>query len=146
LAIRIYSKLFAKYDELVDLLSIIRHIWRNMTSPTKLTDEAFLKSFGERLAMVRLEREWTQQKLAKEAKVAKRRVERLESGEVTANLAGLVRVLRALGLLEKLDLLVPEIGHGPMEQLKMQGRRRRRASSKKNQDAKPAVWQWGDES
>lgn len=95
--------------------------------------------------MVRLEREWTQQKLAKEAKVAKRRVERLESGEVTASLAGFVRVLRALGLLEKLDLLVPEIGHGPMEQLQMQGRRRRRASSKKNQDAKPAAWQWGDE-
>ena len=118
-----------------------------MTSPTKLTDEAFLKSFGQRLAMVRLEREWTQQKLAKEAKVAKRRVERLEAGEVTANLAGFVRVLRALGLLEKLDMLMPDVGPGPMEQLQMQGRRRRRrASSKKNQDAKPTVWQWGDES
>lgn len=117
-----------------------------MTSPTKLTDEAFLKSFGQRLAMVRLEREWTQQKLAKEAKVAKRRVERLEAGEVTANLAGFVRVLRALGLLEKLDMLIPDAGPGPMEQLQMQGRRRRRASSKKNQDAKPTVWQWGDES
>ena len=146
MAIRKYPKLFAKNEELVDLFGIIRHFWRNMVSPTKLTDEAFLKSFGERLAMVRLERDWTQQKLAKEAKVAKRRVERLESGEVTASLAGFVRVLRALGLLEKLDLLMPEIGPGPIEQLHMHGRKRRRASSKRNQDAKPTAWQWGDES
>lgn len=117
-----------------------------MTSPTKLTDEAFLKSFGQRLAMMRLQREWTQQKLAKEAKVAKRRVERLEAGEVTANLAGFVRILRALGLLEKLDLLIPEISPSPMEQLRTRTKKRRRASSKKNQDAKPVAWQWGDES
>ncbi len=146
LAISNDAKLFAKNEELIDLYGIIRQFWRNMVNPTKLTDEAFLKSFGERLAMVRLEREWTQQKLAKEAKVAKRRVERLESGEVTASLAGFVRVLRALGLLEKLDLLVPEMGPGPMEQLRMHGRKRRRASSKRNRDAKPTVWQWGDES
>lgn len=114
-------------------------------SPTKLTDEAFLKSFGERLATVRLDHEWTQEKLARQARVAKRRVERLEAGEVTANLAGFVRILRALGLLERLDLLVPEAAPGPMEQLKMHGKRRQRASAKKNADAKPGNWQWGDD-
>lgn len=117
-----------------------------MTSPTKLTDEAFLKSFGERLATVRLDHEWSQEKLARQARVAKRRVERLEAGEVTANLAGFVRILRALGLLERLDLLVPEATPGPMEQLRMHGKRRRRASAKKNVDAKPRNWQWGDDS
>ena len=116
-----------------------------MTSPKKITDEAFLKSFGERLATVRLDHEWSQEKLARQARVAKRRVERLEAGEVTANLAGFVRILRALGLLERLDQLLPEATPGPMDQLRMHGKRRRRASAKKNADAKPEDWQWGDE-
>jgi transcriptional regulator with XRE-family HTH domain len=137
--------LFASIGELIDKFPITRHIWRVMVSPTKLTDEAFLKSFGERLAIARLDHEWSQEKLARQAGVTKRRVERLEAGEVTANLAGFVRILRALGLLERLDLLLPDATPGPMEQLRAQGKRRRRASAKKNTDAKPSDWKWGDE-
>lgn len=118
-----------------------------MTVRTPIDDEVFLKSFGQRLMALRLEREWTQERLAKEAKVAKRRVERLEAGEVTAALAGFVRILRALGLLEQLDRLLPASSPaGPMDQLRTQGQKRRRASAKRSQPATPGKpWQWGDD-
>ena len=79
-----------------------------MKIATTLTNEAILQELGERLAGARLERNLTQAALAEEAGVAKRTVERLESGQAATQLSGFVRVCRALGLLERLDALVPE--------------------------------------
>ena len=99
-----------------------------MKIATKLTNEAILQELGERLAGARLERNLTQAALAEEAGVAKRTVERLESGQAATQLSGFVRVCRALGLLERLDALVPEGTASPIAQLKLQGRKRQRAT------------------
>ena len=96
-----------------------------MSSP--LTNEALLQELGERLAGTRLARNLTQAALAEQAGVAKRTVERLESGEAATQLSGFVRVCRALGLLERLDALIPEQTVSPMTLLKMQGRKRQQA-------------------
>ncbi len=73
----------------------------------QLSDEAILKELGGRLAAARLLRNQTQAALAEEAGLSKRTVERLEAGEVAARLSALIRVLRALDLADRLDLLAP---------------------------------------
>jgi len=110
------------------------------------SDEAVLRELGNRLAALRLVRNLTQAALAQEAGVSKRTVERLESGEVAARLSGLVRVCRALGLIDRLDALVPPVTAGPVDQLKLAGRRRQRASRpRRSAAAKTRNWTWGDE-
>lgn len=109
----------------------------------QLTDEAILRELGTRLAATRLARDLTQAALAREAGVSKRTVERLESGEVATRLSGLVRVCRVLGLVERLDALVPQSAPTPVEQLKLASRERKRASRRRS--PKPArKWTWGD--
>ena len=111
----------------------------------QLSDEAILHELGIRLAAVRLSRNLTQAALAEEAGVSKRTIERLESGEVAARLSGLVRVCRVLGLIDRLDALVPPAAPGPVEQLKLAGRARKRASQPRQPAAgRSRKWTWGD--
>ena len=107
------------------------------------TNEAVLPELGERLAQTRLNRNVTQAELAREAGVSKRTVERLEAGAST-QLSNLVRIVRALGLLENFDLLVPEPTPSPIEQLKRQTRKRIRASTT-SRPATDSPWKWGEE-
>ena len=117
-----------------------------MKISSELADEAILGELGARLAAARLARNLTQAALAEEAGVSKRTVERLESGEVAARLSGFVRVCRALDLLNRLDALVPQPTASPVEQLKLAGRRRQRASGTRKATRKSArTWTWGDE-
>lgn len=111
----------------------------------RATDEAVLGELGARLAKARLERNLTQAQLAAEAGVSKNTVQRLESGSVATQLSGFIRVCRVLDLVERFDLLVPEPVPSPVEQLKLRGRRRQRASTKRQVKAAPKTWQWGDE-
>lgn len=115
-----------------------------MKITAQLTDESVLEELGARLAGARLGRNLTQAALAEQAGVSKRTVERLESGAVATQLSGFLRVCRVLGLLEHFEHLVPEPVAGPMEQLKRQGRNRRRASGKKAAAVAPKKWTWGD--
>lgn len=110
-----------------------------------LTDAAVLRELGQRLAEARLERNMTQAALAEEAGVAKRTVERLESGETATQLSGFVRVCRALGLLDRLDSLIPEAIASPLAQLDLRGRQRQRATGRKAALAKAKQWTWGNE-
>ena len=113
----------------------------------QLSDEAILHEVGNRLAAARLSRNLTQAALADEAGVSKRTVERLESGEVAARLSGLVRVCRALDLVDRLDALVPSPTVSPVEQLKSAGHRRKRASGRRRPaPSRRRKWTWGDES
>ena len=111
----------------------------------QITDEAMLRELGGRLASARLAANLTQAKLAEEAGVSKRTIERLESGEVASRLSALVRVCRVLGLLDRLDALVPPATPGPVEQLKLAGRSRQRASQPRQPAARRSkTWTWGD--
>lgn len=108
------------------------------------TDQAILSELGERLARSRLGRNLTQAGLAAEAGVSKRTVERMESGE-SVQLTSFVRILRALGLADKIDVLAPEPSLSPMAQLELKGKERQRASGGKTtagDSSKP--WTWGE--
>ena len=65
-----------------------------MKITSTLSDEVVLRELGSRLAAARLSRNLTQLALAEEAGVAKRTVERLETGEVASRMSGFVRVCR----------------------------------------------------
>ncbi len=92
------------------------------------SDEAILSELGGRLARMRLEKNLTQAQLAELAGVSKRTVERLERGDVAPQMSGFIRVCRALGVVERFEVLVPEPVTSPMAQLRSGGKRRRRAS------------------
>jgi transcriptional regulator with XRE-family HTH domain len=109
------------------------------------TDEAILRELGARIERTRLERNLTQARLAEEAGISKRTLERIESGGVGANLSAFLRVCRAFDVVERLEALLPEVTVSPMTQLKLQGRKRQRASRPKPPSTKPSTWTWGDE-
>ncbi|MCP4572147.1 MAG: helix-turn-helix domain-containing protein [bacterium] len=114
----------------------------NFTNET--SDDAILVELGERLARLRLNRNTTQSALADEAGISLRTLQRLEDGQPT-QLVNLVRVARALDLLENLEALVPAPAPSPLQQIARRGRERRRASSRPNRREIPEPWSWEDE-
>jgi transcriptional regulator with XRE-family HTH domain len=115
-----------------------------MRIESKLTDDVILRELGQRLTGVRLERNLTQAALAEQAGISKRTVERLESGEVATQLSGFVRVCRILGLMERFDALIPESANSPIAQLKLQGKKRKRASGRRAAVGAAKTWTWGE--
>jgi len=120
---------------------------------TLRSDEAVLRTVGERLAGARLRRNWTQAVLAAEAGVSVPTIKRMEAGRST-QMTNFVRVLRALDLVEGLDAFLPEPRVSPLQALRSEGRRRQRASGKPQREApRPdggegtdgSTWVWGDE-
>jgi putative transcriptional regulator len=110
----------------------------------QLTDAAVLHELGQRLTRHRLDRNLSQEHLATEAGVGRRTVQRLEAGE-SVQLTSLVRVLRAAGLVEGLEALVPAPVASPMEQLRRTEGRRRRAGRASGDRDDAAPWSWGDD-
>lgn len=105
-----------------------------------------LPELGRRLADARVARNLTQAALAERAGVAKRTVERLESGAVGTQLSAFLRVLAGLGLDDRLDLLVPPTPPSPIAQLKLEGRRPKRATGTRGHARhRPKRWTWGDQ-
>ena len=108
----------------------------------QMTDEAVLKVIGERLAGLRLARNLTQQQLAEQAGLGLRTVQRLELGAAATQLSGFVRVCRVLGLIERFEAFIPEEVASPIAQLKLHGKKRRRASGRKAVSVNPKKWTW----
>lgn len=111
-----------------------------------ITDQALIKLVGQRLARLRLTKNLTQAQLAEQAGLGLRTVQRLELGAAATQLSGFVRVCRVLGLVERFDALLPEETASPIAQLKLQGRRRQRATGKKAAARAPKKWTWGEAS
>ena len=107
-----------------------------------MTPDAILVELGRRLARRRLDLGLTQAQAAEQAGVGKRTVERIEAGDDT-QVSTLIRLLRVLDLVDELEHLVPETGPRPMELLKLKGKERRRASSRRRHTPHGA-WQWGE--
>ena len=96
----------------------------------ELSDTAILKQLGTRLKAHRISRGMKQQELAVESGVGVSTIAKIESGQ-SVSLSLLISVMRALGLLENLELLVPEQKPSPMELLRMQGKKVQRVRNKK---------------
>jgi putative transcriptional regulator len=112
------------------------------------SDDAVLAELGRRLERHRLERNWTQEQLAYRAQIGRATLQRLERGRSVQS-SSLIRVLRALELLDGLDTLVPSSLELPIAQLERERRTdRRRARGRAHKTARALEeqrWQWGDE-
>lgn len=109
-----------------------------------LTDAATLAELAHRVQRARLDRQMTQADLAEAAGLSRPTIERFEASGV-AQLVTLVRILRALGLSDRLDVLLPDIGVRPIEALKTRGAGRKRASRSRHAETPAKPWTWGDE-
>ena len=95
----------------------------------------------KRLEEIRLSKNISQEELARQAGVSRSTMTRIANGQ-SISLDSFIRVLKALGLSEHLDSLLPDPEVRPVELVRQRGRQRRRASSKKK-TTEP--WSWGDE-
>jgi len=108
----------------------------------EMSDGAILNELGLRISRYRLNKNMTQDALAAEAGVSTPTIQRAESG-ASIQLLKLIRILRALNLIENIESLAPELAVSPLQQLKMRGKIRQRASTPQEDD-KEADWAWGD--
>jgi putative transcriptional regulator len=105
--------------------------------------EAALAELGGRVAAERLARNLTQQEVAREAGVTRNTLVRLEGGG-SVGTSALVRVLSALGAIERLEVAFPPTPVSPVEQLRLAGQRRRRARPRRERPQGEGAWEWGE--
>ncbi len=98
-----------------------------------MTDQAIAAEIGRRIDQLRLERNMTQQELADAVGLSRVSYARLVSGQ--AKFSNVIAVLRALDQLHLLETFVPEEVFSPIEQLKMKGRQRQRATGSRGHSA-----------
>ena len=107
------------------------------------SDSIVLARLGRNLEQHRLRAGLTQAALAADAGLGRATVQRLENGE-SVQVSSLIRVLRVLGLLDELTLAVAPPLPSPLDELRREGRVRRRA--RPGAPPKPAQpWTWGDD-
>ncbi|MFN1835450.1 helix-turn-helix domain-containing protein [Balneola sp. MJW-20] len=98
-----------------------------------LSDQAILKQIGKRIRRKRLQQNITQEAMAENAGLSRITISNLEQGK-SSSLRTLIQVLRVLGQLDDLEAFIPEPGVSPMEMLKNEGKKRKRASSSVTHD------------
>ena len=114
-----------------------------MNFSTLTSDDAVLAELGRRLRRHRLDRNWTQARLAREAGVSVPTVQRLEAGASVA-LSSLLGVLRQLELLDNLEALVPAAAPRPLELLERDGAQRQRATAESRAAPDDEPWSWAE--
>jgi len=103
-----------------------------------MSDAAVLGAIGDRVRRERLNQNRTQSEVATHSGVGLNVIKRLENGR-GCNLSSFVRILRALGKLDHLDLFLPEPGVSPIELARMSGRQRKEATGKRGRRSTTTV-------
>lgn len=93
---------------------------------TAMTDQAVAAEIGQRIEQMRLERNLTQQQLAEAVGLSRVSYAKLVAGQ--GKFTNVIAVLRALDQLALVEGFVPETVPSPLQQLKLKGKRRQRAS------------------
>lgn len=99
---------------------------------TELSDPAILQKIGGRIRDYRIRMEMTQGELAERSGVSMGTIVRVEQGCPISTLL-FMSILRTLGLLENLEVLLPELGISPIQMRKMQGKKTIRIRHKKDE-------------
>ncbi len=102
-----------------------------------MTDQAVAAEIGQRIDQLRLERNMTQQQIADTVGLSRVSYAKLVTGQ--AKFANVIAVLRALDQLALLESFVPEAVFSPLEQLKMKGKQRQRASGSRGGAASAVI-------
>ena len=99
---------------------------------TELSDPAILQKIGRRMRDYRMRMEMTQGELAEKSGISMGTIVRMEQGGAISTLL-FISVLRTMGLLENLEVLLPELSISPIQMRKLQGRKVQRIRHKKEE-------------
>jgi len=91
-----------------------------------MTDLAIAKEIGQRIEQLRLEANISQDFIANELNITKKTYRNVKYGKAKFEL--IIGILRVLNRLDYLNNFIPETPFSPMERLKLQGKKRQRAS------------------
>lgn len=105
------------------------------------SDAAILREVGSRLRTERLNRNLTAEQVAERAGVSEPTLYRLERGG-NSSLQTLIRILRALGLVGRIEALVPDTPVSPIQLARLQGKERQRASGSRDSSDDRSEGQW----
>jgi len=97
---------------------------------------------GKRLESIRLAQNISQSDLAAEAGVSRRTITRLENG-AGISVETLIRIMRALGIANRLEALLPDPSVRPIDRVRLKGKQRQRARQAAGTES--AEWNWGDD-
>lgn len=90
---------------------------------------AYAEQIGERLKQARLNQNLTQAELAQFVGVSRKTIMAAEKGH--AQLEMFIAIMMALNLTEQLDLFLPPQPISPIQLMKLQGKKRQRASGQR---------------
>ncbi len=93
------------------------------------TDSAIAEDIGGRLKNLRLDRNYSQKELCELTGLSIKAILNAEKGK--SNIVTYIKLLRALNCLDHLENFIPKPGISPMQIVKLSGKKRIRASSKK---------------
>jgi putative transcriptional regulator len=93
-----------------------------------MSSDAICKEIGHRLKRARLNANRTQKEVAERAGLSVTAVQSVERGD--ARLESVVLVLMALDMVEQIRNFVPEQEISPLQLVKLQGKKRQRASGR----------------
>jgi transcriptional regulator with XRE-family HTH domain len=110
--------------------------------PRTASIPAIEAEIGRRLEGVRLAANVSQAQLAAEAGVSRRTITRLENGG-GVSLDTVIRVMRALGIEDRLDALLPDPDVRPIDRIRLKGKQRQRA--RPTASTSSAEWTWADD-
>ncbi|OED38838.1 hypothetical protein AB833_18040 [Chromatiales bacterium (ex Bugula neritina AB1)] len=107
------------------------------------SSETIEDALSARIEAIRLNRNITQSRLAREAGVSRSTISRLAQQGKGISLDSFIRILKALQLTQNLEMLLPDPGLSPLDQLKKKNQSPRQRARPKKQD--PEKWAWGDD-
>lgn len=96
--------------------------WR-LSSNRRIEEE-----IGERIQRARLLKNLTQKGLAEKAGLSRGAISKIERGQ-GATLSSLIEIMRVLGILDSFEQIFPSTQLSPLEIVKLEGKKRKRASS-----------------
>ena len=107
------------------------------------SSEAIENALSERIDEIRLKRNITQSRLAREAGVSRSTITRLAQEGKGISLDSFIRVLKALQLADNLGTLLPDPGLSPLEELERSSQPSRQRARARKRDQKK--WTWEDQ-
>ena len=105
-----------------------------------MSSGAICKEIGQRLKRARLNANHTQKEVAERAGLSVTAVQSVERGD--ARLESVVLVLMALDMVEQIRNFVPEQEISPLQLVKLQGKKRQRASGRLKDVSSGRVSEW----
>lgn len=107
----------------------------NIMNMESMTNRSISAEIGRRIEQIRLEQNLTQQQVADEIGLSRVSYRSLVSNG--GKFENIIATLRVLGRLDLIEHFIPDTTFSPMEQLKLQGKKRKRASGEHGNKSEP---------